>query len=139
VRVRVWWRLLDLDRALAEGIHPWKSPELETRAAQLAKPRHRAMLAGRIESAVLAARQGRPTSLVPVCRSAILEAEDDLLELASILRSSARCNPHAVALVSFLCRDGSSPFYYAQAQATPAQLAHVALAGFTSPDATGRA
>jgi hypothetical protein len=69
---------------------------------------------------------------VPLQRAAIVSGEDDLLALAAMLRSSAECRAHAVALVSFLVRDGSSPLYDRQARATPANLARAALAGFTT-------
>jgi hypothetical protein len=70
---------------------------------------------------------------VPLQRAAVVSGEDDLLALAAALRSSADCRPHAVALVSFLVRDGSSPLYEREARATPANLARAALAGFTTP------
>jgi hypothetical protein len=69
---------------------------------------------------------------VPLQRAAIVSGEADLLALAAALRSSADCRPHAVALVSFLVCDGSSPLYDRDARATPANLARAAIAGFTT-------
>jgi hypothetical protein len=69
---------------------------------------------------------------VPLQRAKIVDAENELLALAAALRSSARCRPHAAGIASFLLRDAASPLYYANARATPAQLARAATAGFTS-------
>jgi hypothetical protein len=135
-RVRVSWHAPDLDRQLAEGVHPWRSRELSLRAAQLTSRRRRARFARELESVVVEARGGRPelNACVPLRRAAILSAEDDLLALAAALRSPAPCRPQAAALVSFLLRDASSPLYYCQAPATPANLARAATAGIeTSP------
>jgi hypothetical protein len=122
-----------LDRQLGEGADPSRCPELALRAAQLINPRCRAHFAGELESVISAARSGRcrSTDCVPLQCREIIEAESDLLALAAALRSSARCRPHAAGIVSFLLRDAASPLYYADAHATPAQLARAATAGFT--------
>jgi hypothetical protein len=69
---------------------------------------------------------------VPLQREQIVDGESELLALAAALRSSARCRPHAAGIVSFLVRDAASPLYYADASASPAQLARAATAGFTA-------
>jgi hypothetical protein len=91
-------------------------------------------LAHALEQVVATAKTGPSERhfAVPLQRAAIVSGEDDLLALAAALRSSADCRPHAVALISFLVRDGSSPLYDRQARATPANLARAALAGFTT-------
>jgi hypothetical protein len=134
LRVRVWWQASDLDRLLAEGVDPSRCPELSLRVAQLTKARCRESFASQLESVVAAARSGHRgiNDCVPLQRSKILDAEDDLLALAAALKSLARCRPYAAGTVSFLLRDASSPLYYAGAHATPAQLARAAKAGFTS-------
>jgi hypothetical protein len=134
LRVRVWWRAGDLDRRLAEGIHPSRCPELSLRASQLTTTRCRAGFASELESIVAAARRGRCrlNDCVPLQRAEIVDAEDDLLALAAALRSSARCRSYAAGTVSFLLRDAASPLYHAGAHATPAQLARAATAGFTN-------
>jgi hypothetical protein len=135
LRVRVGWRASGLDRELAEGVDPSRSPELSMRARQLTSERCRARFAKELESLVRDAQcSWRPTlETVPLQRTAIAAAADDLLELATALRSQARCRTHAAGIVSFLLRDAASPFYYRDARGTPAQLARAAIAGFTEP------
>jgi hypothetical protein len=134
LRARTWWRADDLDRQLGEGADPSRCPELSLRAAQLTAARHRAALAGELESVVAAARSERSCigDCVPLQRAQIVDGESDLLALAAALRSSARCRPHAAGIASFLLRDAASPLYDANAPATPAQLARAAIAGFVS-------
>lgn len=123
-----------MDRRLAEGDDPSRCPELSLRVTQLTKTRCRESFASQLESVVAAARSRRRdfNNCVPLQRSEILDAEDDLLALAATLRTLARCRPYAAGTVSFLLRDAASPLYYAEADATPAQLARAAKAGFTS-------
>ena len=134
LRIRVWWRAGDLDRRLAEGVDPSRCSELSLRVAQLTTPRCRESFASELESVVTAAGSGHPciNHCVPLQRAEILDAEDDLLALAAALRSLARCRPYAAGTVSFLLRDAQSPLYFAEAHASPAQLARAATAGFTS-------
>lgn len=131
--MRVGWHAVALDRQLAEGIDPSRSPELCFRAAQLTSVRRRTHFASALEEAAREARIAKHpiNELVPLQRAAILAAEEDLLKLAATLRSPAKCRPHAAAMVSFLVCDAASPLYYSAARATPAQLARAAIAGFT--------
>jgi hypothetical protein len=125
LRTRVWWRATELDRQLAEGIPPAKTPELSMRAAQLTTLRHRELFATSLEAIVAAAREPRRRSraCVPLDAASIIAAQDDLLALATALRSRADFQPHAAALVSFLLCDVASPLHHAHAPATPAHLA----------------
>ena len=129
--VRVWWSATDLDRQLAEGLQPWRSPELLLRASQLVSSRSRIELASGLESVVAASYREccGARSCVPLRRAAVAASRNELLELAAVLRSSARCRPQAAGLVSFLLRDARSPLYDRDARASPANLARAARAG----------
>jgi len=131
-RLRVCLRAPDLDRQLAEGTAPWRSAELELRAAQLTTAKTRTRFAREIEGIVARADSGLydRAACVPLSLSAVLEARDDLLELAGALRSPASCRPHAAGVVSFLLHDGCSPLYNPGCVASAASLARVARAGF---------
>jgi hypothetical protein len=133
LRVRVGWKASNLDRQLAEGLDPARSPELSVRARQLTSERRRADFAQELESLVRDVHSSwRPAlEAVPLQRTAIAASAGDLLDLATVLRSQARCRPHAAGTVSFLLRDAASPLYYTDARATPADLARAAIAGFT--------
>jgi hypothetical protein len=130
--LRVRWHAPDLDRQLAEGTHPWRSAELELRAAQLTAPKARTRFARELEEIVARAQDGscQRSECVPLIRSGVLAAREDLLDLAAALRSSAGCRPHAAGLISFLLHDGCSPLYAPGSEATPASLARAAQAGF---------
>jgi hypothetical protein len=125
-------RAPELDRELAEGTQPWRSAELELRAAQLTSEKTRTRFAQELESIVARAESGihERSACIPLSRSAVVAAREDLLELAAALRSAASCRPHAAAAVSFLLHDGCSPLYTPGARATPASLARAARAGF---------
>jgi hypothetical protein len=134
LRARVWFDAGTLDRQLAEGTHPWRSPALAVRASQLTDHHQRQRLAGGLIRIVREARIGRRDArlTVPLQRTAVLSCADDLLALAAALRSGAPCSPRAVALVSYLIHDGRSPLYDDHACASSASLARAARAGFPS-------
>lgn len=131
-RLRVCLRAADLDRQLAEGTQPWRSAELELRAAQLTSAKSRSRFARELEAIVARAESEvyDRSVCIPLSRSAILTAREDLLELAAALRSPESCRPHAAGVVSFLLHDGCSPLYDPGSRATPSSLARVARAGF---------
>lgn len=145
LRVRVWAGAGALDRQLAEGAHPWRSPALALRASQLTDRDQQRRFAADLDWIVDQARTGRPDArlAVPLQRATIISGADDLLALSAALRSPSRCSPRAAALVSYLLHDGCSPLYSDQADASPASVARVARAGFPPagsedrPSATG--
>jgi hypothetical protein len=126
----VWYRRLELDRALAEGTHPWRSPELAMRAAELTSSRSRLDFAETLERLVDCAEVERLG--VTVRRSGIIECADDVRELVRALRSGASWRPHGAALASFLITNGSSPLYNAYALTSTRSLVRAALAAFDS-------
>jgi hypothetical protein len=132
LRARVWFAAGALDRQLAAGTYPWRSPALAVRASQLTDHDQRQRLAAGLIWIVREARIGRRDAklTVPLQRAAILSGADDLLALAAAVRSRSPCSPRAVALVSYLIHDGRSPLYDDHACASPAGLARAARAGF---------
>jgi hypothetical protein len=133
-RVRVWWRAPELDRQLAEGTHPWRSHELSLRARQLTATGRRARFASELESVVREACRDRRDrgACVPLQRSEVRGAADELLALATELSVAERCTPRSVALVSYLLYDPCSPLYYRDARVTAASIAQAARAGLES-------
>jgi hypothetical protein len=113
LRVRVWASSLQLDCRLAEGVRSTSSPELTLRAQQLASARSRHQLSSALIAAVAAAscprRPWKPTP--PVDRIGVVEAAEPLRGLADDLRKMQDPPVRALALVSFLVCDPTSPLY----------------------------
>jgi hypothetical protein len=103
-----------LDRELASGIAPWRSPPHAARALQLTGDRNRRGLARSLERLVENAQCGRRQSCSAVvypCREQVLEALPSLLTVAGQLRSAAPIDARGVARLSILLSDGSGPCY----------------------------
>jgi hypothetical protein len=110
VRARAVWRRAWLDAALCDGADPHSSRELSLRAAQLTQASRRARLAADLERAV-AAEGPRRGAAIPVCRSAVREAREELLALARELVERQRPAPRGVALTMRLLIRGDGPLY----------------------------
>ena len=110
---RVWLRRGALDRSLAHGADPSATPELSSRARQLASRRCRAALAGGIHNLIDAAEDPRHgySAAAPLQRREILRERDFLLALAGDLLGDDTLHPRGIALVERLLTDGTSPVY----------------------------
>jgi hypothetical protein len=113
LRVRVWAGSLQLDCRLAEGVRATSSAELTLRAHQLASAGSRHQLSSALTAAVDAASHPRqpwqPTP--PIDATGVLEAAEPLQRLAEDLTRIDDPPVRAVALVSFLVCDPTSPLY----------------------------
>jgi hypothetical protein len=113
LRLRVWWRRAVLTEALADGADPDSSDELTLVARDLIGMRTRLRLAAGLER--LLRRATQPTvpmrSGVPINKSEIVEAYDELTDLAARLRAARPVPVHAVARVAVLLTDGTGPLY----------------------------
>jgi hypothetical protein len=109
--VRAPW----LDRQLAAGSVPWRSPEHAARALQLTGDRSRGALARWLERLVEHAE--RPparlsiSAVVSPCREQVHEALPVILATASRLRSRAPVDARGVARLRALLSDGAGPCY----------------------------
>lgn len=136
LRVRVWVRSPELDLQLAEGVRPASSPELELRAEQICSTRSRRALSRGLTGAVddAARRQGPWAPAVPIVRSGVVDAAGPLVCLARDLRTANDPPVRAVALVSFLLRDGvASPLYNPHSAVTVREIAQRARSALAPP------
>lgn len=102
-----------LDRRLAEGSLPEKSPLLAARAQQLIARRHRDFLAERWVALISGVqRSAAPNSKrALVNRAAIVSCENTIGEIEQQLRSTAAIGLQGVALLNDLLSDGCGPLY----------------------------
>jgi hypothetical protein len=125
LRVRVWAGSLQLDCRLAEGVRPTSSPEFTLRARQLTSTGSRHQLASALTAAVDAASHPRqpwkPTP--PIDATGVLEAAEPLQRVAEDLTMISDPPVRAVALVSFLVCDPTSPLYNRH---SPVTVRHIA-------------
>ena len=112
-RVRARLRGSSLDRALAQGADPCRSPALAHRAARLTSERSRQRLATWIEAILArASRPARPPSLaVEPDRSEVWASAAHLAQVQELLRSSTPVYARGVAILEALLRDGGSALY----------------------------
>ncbi len=111
-RLRAPW----LDRQLATGAAPWRTPALAARALQLTSERNRRAVARSLERIVESSERssaGRITAAVPVCRCEVREARPLILTIASRLRAGAPVHARGIAQLTALLSDGAGPFYVA--------------------------
>jgi hypothetical protein len=123
MRLRVWRRSVQLDRALAEGCPPAHCAQLELRAQQLASVRVRwALATGFRAVAAEAKRPPSPPSFAPIVLLALVAAHshaavpsgitDALLDIADALTEPGCTSVQAVARASWLlCDVSASPLY----------------------------
>jgi hypothetical protein len=116
VGVRMWVRLhrWRLDRELAAGCAPDRSPAHRLRAAQLVDQASRRHLARSLREVVRAADSPCDwplSSAVPIHRRAVLAVREGLIGLADRLVQPVPLNPCGVARVGLLLTDGAGPLY----------------------------
>lgn len=107
-------RAHSLDKWLAHGIEPWRTPTLAARARQLTSERNRRSLARCLERMVEQAEEPPQLTLSAVVRPyrpRVHEARPLLLMLAARLRSGDPVDPRAIAALRNLLTDGNSPVY----------------------------
>ena len=113
-RLRARLHAPSLDRELASGIAPWRSPLHAARALQLTGDRNRRGLAQSLERLVEHAQQPRSQcrgAVVYPCREQVLEALPPLLTVAGRLRSGDPIDARGIARLNILLSDGSGPCY----------------------------
>jgi hypothetical protein len=113
-----------LDRQLASGVEPWRTPLLAARARQLTSDRKRRLLARGMEQLVEQAEEPARVSLtaaISPSRPRVREARPQLLMLAARLRAGDLVDPRASAAINNLLTDGAGPVY---ARGDPNTLAH---------------
>jgi hypothetical protein len=114
VRLRARLHALSLDRELASGIAPWRSPLHAARALQLTGERNRRGLARSLERLVENAQSTRNQcrgAVVYPCREQVLEALPVLLTIAGRLRCADPIDARGIARLNILLSDGSGPCY----------------------------
>jgi hypothetical protein len=103
-----------LDRELASGIAPWRSPPHAARALQLTRERNRRGLARSLERLIEQAHEPRGLyrgAVVEPCREQVLEALPVMLSVAGRLRSVDPIDARGIARLNILLSDGSGPCY----------------------------
>jgi hypothetical protein len=104
-----------LDRELASGVEPWRTPVHSARSLQITSPRGRRTLADALDKLLRRAEQaGANTTIscvVPVDRPAVLGAATPLADIAARLRDGAPVSTAGVAALRDLLSDGSGPVY----------------------------
>jgi hypothetical protein len=106
-------RAYSLDRGLAHGIEPWRTPVLAARARQLTGKRNRRSLARCLERLVEQAEEPPPafSAAVHPSRPCVQEARPLLLTVAARLRAGEPVDPRGVAALRNLLTDGTSSVY----------------------------
>lgn len=103
-----------LDRELAAGADPRRSPALATRAERIVSPHFRRVIALGFDRIVEAAAEPRAalTPVAPLRREAVLDAAPELAMLATLLRHVEAAAPCGVAQAWSLLTDGAGPLYF---------------------------
>lgn len=103
-----------LDRQLAQGMVPWRTPAHAARALQLTSEKSRRTLARSLEQMVEDAENPPRIALSAVVqppRAHVRTARPLMLTLASRLRSNAPVDARGVASLKALLTDGSGALY----------------------------
>jgi hypothetical protein len=123
-----------LNRSLAEGAAPTRTPMLALRAAQLTSKRNRKRLARTLRRSLDEVRR-RPltrTGVVIVRRAAVLEAEDALITMIERLISPEPVHVQGMAIAERIVSDAVwSPLYN---PAEPASLRRLVLVATAAMD-----
>ena len=104
-----------LDRQLADGVAPWRSPAHAARAVQVTSDRRRRALARALERLVAQSDQAPGPSLasavIAPCRRHVRAALPEILDVCARLRSDVPVDPTGVVRLRDLLRDGAGPCY----------------------------
>jgi hypothetical protein len=114
VRLRARLHAPSLDRELASGIAPWRSPLHAARALALTSDRSRRGLARSLERLVEQAQHPRSQyrgAVIYPCREQVIEALPAMLTIAGRLRSADPIDARGTARLIILLSDGSGPCY----------------------------
>jgi hypothetical protein len=101
-----------LDRALSAGADPASSAPLAARAARLASPRNRRLLAEGLERLLRAAHGPQSRWWAVSERGHLIENAEQIRELAALLRADVPLYAHGIALLEQLLGDGTGPAYH---------------------------
>lgn len=110
-RLRVLFRGVELDRALADGAPPEQSAALELRARSLITRRTRDSLGQSLRRIVRQRDPAPSLTRIPVRGQAVAESCDLLLEIAGQLLAPAPVDVRGVAKVRVLLSDGCGPLF----------------------------
>jgi hypothetical protein len=103
-----------LDRELASGTAPWRSPLHAARALALTSDRSRLGLARSLERLVEQAQCARSQSrgaVIYPCREQVMDALPAVLNIAGRLRCADPIDARGMARLKLLLSDGSGPCY----------------------------
>jgi len=111
-RLRAWTAQERLDRWLLDG-EAAAGGLLAVRAWQLTSPRTRARIARTLSAAIDEAQEPLPRrgAAVPVCRSAVDAARDELARAIARLRDPRPVRPRGIVMLRRLLADGDGPLY----------------------------
>jgi hypothetical protein len=106
-------RAPQIDRQLATGVAPWRSPAHAARAVQLTSATRRNALAGSLERLLRDASRPpiRFSAVIPPCREQVLEAREAIAALVALLRSGDPIDARGAARLWVLVTDGAGPCY----------------------------
>jgi hypothetical protein len=129
-RARAWCRQFELDRELADGADPSRSPDLQARAEQLTSAHFRRELIAQLDGAL--AKADHPphwhSASLPVQSEHVRAAQGPLRALRRALQSSSTGCVQGAALAACLLNDPNGPLYRARAGGSIADLANAATA-----------
>lgn len=110
-RVRAPW----IDRELARGVPPWRSPTHAARAQQLTTTRRRHALASGLQCIIEQTEQPASThqitAVIPPCPEQVRDALPLIFAITSRLRDGAPLDARGVARLKAVVTDGAGPFY----------------------------
>ncbi len=106
-------RSFGLDRDLAQGVDPSRTPAHTARARQLTSDRTRKYLARGLERIAEEPTTGRryTSNAVNPSRASVRATRPQLVELSARLRTADNVDPRAVAALRGLLTDGAGPLY----------------------------
>ncbi|HEY2258631.1 MAG TPA: hypothetical protein VGH45_02895 [Solirubrobacteraceae bacterium] len=115
-------RARQLDRQLIAGADPARSRQLAARACLLTSSQNRTTLALALERLLVSACEPANFWGVAPLRRAVLDRADELIGLASLLRSNSPLYARGIAMVGRLLSDGTGPAYVGPAEALDERL-----------------
>jgi hypothetical protein len=104
-----------IDRELAQGVAPWRSPAHAARSLQLTTSRRRRALAAGLECLVEHAERPaghfRRSAVIAPCREQVREASPLIFAITARLRDGAPLDARGVARLRAVITDGAGPCY----------------------------